>query len=169
MSLFFLFCLHHGYHRKASLKEELQIFDVREMEDLLLDTIYLGLVIGKIDAKSEVFHVDFVIGRDMRNDELVHVKKVLDDWSDRASSLLKAIEDKVNKLRGSIQNDIMERRQLEEKVREISEKLEKTGFKKKGGRGGGDGSEEDDFASYQSFGAGGGIRRRRDRDTRKNV
>ncbi len=48
------------------LKEALQIYDVRELEDLLLDTFYAGLVIGKIDAFAETVCVEFTIGRDVR-------------------------------------------------------------------------------------------------------
>lgn len=49
-----------------TLKEALQIYDVRELEDLLLDTFYAGLVAGKIDAFAETVCVEFTVGRDVR-------------------------------------------------------------------------------------------------------
>ncbi len=59
-------CCGPDVRRADMLKEALQIFDVRELEDLLLDTFYAGLVIGKIDAFAETVCVDFTIGRDVR-------------------------------------------------------------------------------------------------------
>lgn len=111
------------------MKEELHIFEVRELEDLLLDTIYAGLVVGKIDAKRQMFFVEFCIGRDVREDELHAMSAVLSAWSLRAEHAVEAIKDKVNTLRGELQRDAMERAKHQERVRELSEKLAKSALK----------------------------------------
>ena len=48
------------------LMKELQIDNVRELEDLVIEGISAGVVQGKLDQKSSHFEVDYVIGRDIR-------------------------------------------------------------------------------------------------------
>ena len=48
------------------LMQELQIDNVRELEDLVIEGISAGVVQGKLDQKSSHFEVDYVIGRDIR-------------------------------------------------------------------------------------------------------
>lgn len=48
------------------LMQELQIDNVRELEDLVIEGISAGVIQGKLDQKSSHFEVDYVIGRDIR-------------------------------------------------------------------------------------------------------
>lgn len=112
-------------HRIAydELKDELGIYDVRELEDLLLDTIYLGWIAGKLDAKEEAIHIDFAISRDTKESDLLHIQAVLESWCGRAETLMRVIDEKVDILRGEIQRNTMERKQFEERVRVLSDEV----------------------------------------------
>jgi COP9 signalosome complex subunit 7 len=109
----------------SDLQEELGIFDMRELEDLLLDTMYQGLIEGKLDAKNELLRVDFAISRDVRDKDLADVVRVLEAWTVRSTNLLKEIGDRVNSARGALEQDAIDRRQFEDRVKETKEKLSK--------------------------------------------
>ena len=141
------------------LKEELQMYDLRELEDLVLDTMYQGLIGGKLDSKKEILYVEFAIGRDLRDDDLEELARVLSQWQMKAETVCKSIEIQLNEARGRIQNDEMERGMFEERVKEVTERLAKKLTMKgnEGGGGGGGGRRYDD-----ERGGGGGGNRRRD-------
>lgn len=141
----------------TDLKEELDIYDIRELEDLLLDTFYLGWISGKLDAKGEVLHVDFAISRDVRENDLVKVQAVLEKWCNKAEVLMETIDKKVSELRGAIQKETMDRREFENKVKSVQEQVAAMQLQKGGGGGGRDGGEF--FMDDERGGGGGGQRR----------
>ena len=109
----------------ATLKEELQVFDERDLEDLLMDTIYSGLIGGKLDSKSESLRVEFAIGRDIQDSTLGEMNRILGEWASRAQVLISAIHEQVNHARGELQQDAMRRGEFKTRVAELSEKLSK--------------------------------------------
>ncbi len=109
----------------SELQEELGIFDMRELEDLLLDTIYQGLIEGKLDSRGEVLRVDFAISRDVQDKDLLEVLKVLSSWSVRSETLLSDLSNRINIARGALEQDAIDRRQFEDRVKETKEKISK--------------------------------------------
>jgi COP9 signalosome complex subunit 7 len=53
---------------------------VRELEDLIIDAIYLDLLQGKLDQKEEQFEVSYTMGRDLEPGQLEKVLAALKDW-----------------------------------------------------------------------------------------
>jgi COP9 signalosome complex subunit 7 len=45
------------------LLQQLDIPNVRELEDLIIECIYQGVVKGKLDQKQKQLEIDFAIGR----------------------------------------------------------------------------------------------------------
>lgn len=135
----------------ADLKEELSMNDERELEDLLMDTIYAGLVGGKLDSKNELLRVEFAIGRDVRLEDLEEIRRVLISWQERAQVLVALIESKVDEARGMLQQDAMLRGEHAKRVAEVTEKVAKMQIKR-----GGDGSEGDGGFMFDGGGGGGG-------------
>merc|ERR1719402_298637 len=70
------------------LMSELEITTVRELEDLVIEGISAGVVLGKLDQKSSCFEVDFVIGRDIRKIDMGAIVSVLTAWCDNCDSML---------------------------------------------------------------------------------
>jgi len=48
------------------LSKSLDVNNVRELEDLILDTIYEGLLFAKLDQAGKIVQVDHSIGRDVK-------------------------------------------------------------------------------------------------------
>lgn len=69
---------------------------MRELEDLIIDSVYQGLLTGKLDQQKSIFLVDETFGRDVRVElDAAAMIKTLDSWVNRSDSLLKTIEDRI--------------------------------------------------------------------------
>jgi len=64
----------------ADLLQALDISNVRELEDLIIDAIYLDLLQGKLDQKEEQLEVSYTTGRDLEPGKLEQVLAALQDW-----------------------------------------------------------------------------------------
>jgi COP9 signalosome complex subunit 7 len=53
---------------------------IRDLEDLIIDAIYLCLLRGKLDQKEQQFEVEYTMGRDLEPGRLEDVLATLNDW-----------------------------------------------------------------------------------------
>lgn len=53
---------------------------IRELEDLIIDAIYLDILRGKLDQKEEQLEVEYTMGRDLEPEKLEDVLAALKDW-----------------------------------------------------------------------------------------
>ncbi|KAL7418495.1 hypothetical protein Q5752_006953 [Cryptotrichosporon argae] len=89
----------------STLLSALQLDSTRALEDVIIDTIYAGLLGGKIHHHEQVLHVDWVAGRDVRDEDLTAVKAGLDAWCANASRLLSALDDEISRTRQTAADD----------------------------------------------------------------
>ena len=54
---------------------------MNELENLIIEAIYSGLLSGKMHHHEKVLHVDSVVGRDLRPEDLVKMQQSLTNWS----------------------------------------------------------------------------------------
>jgi len=78
-----------------TLQKELDIAGLRELEDLIIDSVYGGLLDGKLDQRRKHLEVEFTIGRDIKPEQLDEMMAVLTQWSTQSESLLKTIKEKI--------------------------------------------------------------------------
>lgn len=64
----------------TNLTNELDIKDLRELEDLMIDCIYNELLKGKLDQKNHILQVEFTYGRDARAEDFDSMIAKLEDW-----------------------------------------------------------------------------------------
>lgn len=62
------------------LQTELQLPTIRELEDLIIDVIYAGLLGGKMHHHEKVLHVDWAAGRDLTMEDMEETRKGLENW-----------------------------------------------------------------------------------------
>lgn len=62
------------------LLKSLQVPTIRELEDLIIDGIYLDLMRGKLDQKQQQFEVEYTIGRDLGPGKIESLLKSLQAW-----------------------------------------------------------------------------------------
>eukprot|EP01119_Soliformovum_irregulare_P008815 TRINITY_DN21932_c1_g1_i1.p1 TRINITY_DN21932_c1_g1~~TRINITY_DN21932_c1_g1_i1.p1 ORF type:complete len:267 (+),score=64.45 TRINITY_DN21932_c1_g1_i1:51-851(+) len=78
------------------LSKELDIGNVRELEDLIIDSIYLGIIQGSLDQKNKHLEVESAMGRDIKPDSVDNMIAILTAWSSQSDTLLRTIKEKIN-------------------------------------------------------------------------
>lgn len=53
---------------------------IRQLEDLIIDAIYLDLLRGKLDQKDGQLEVEYTMGRDLEPGKLEAMLSALKDW-----------------------------------------------------------------------------------------
>jgi len=84
------------------LLKTLEVSSVRELEDLIIDAIYLDLLRGKLDQKEEQLEVSYTMGRDLEPGKLEQVLAALNDWAATTSSVLATLDDKINTIAADV-------------------------------------------------------------------
>lgn len=78
-----------------TLEQELCITDRRELEDLIIETIYAKAVTGKMDQKNNWLEIESTIGRDIKPEQLDAVATVLTAWCENCDNVLSSIETQI--------------------------------------------------------------------------
>ncbi|KAI0733886.1 hypothetical protein C8Q72DRAFT_500278 [Fomitopsis betulina] len=68
---------------------------VRELEDLIIDAIYLSIIRGKLDQKEQQFDVEYTVGRDVEQGKIEALLASLKSWADTTSAVLSALDEKL--------------------------------------------------------------------------
>ncbi|XP_060007840.1 COP9 signalosome complex subunit 7b isoform X2 [Lagenorhynchus albirostris] len=74
------------------LLKDLEMRNLRELEDLIIEAVYTDIIQGKLDQRNQLLEVDFCIGRDIRKKDINNIVKTLHEWlptSRRHSKLLR--------------------------------------------------------------------------------
>lgn len=100
------------------LLEQIDIENVRALEDLIIDAIYADIIRGKLDQKNSCLEVDFTIGRDFKEEDLVAMIDTLDTWRNSCESVLSEVESQITRAntekakyishRGHVEREIIE-------------------------------------------------------------
>ncbi|KAI3818617.1 hypothetical protein L1987_12431 [Smallanthus sonchifolius] len=77
------------------LMHELDVVNVRELEDFLIECMYVGILRGKLDQQRRLFEVQFAAGRDLRPGQLGNMIHTLSEWLGTSDSLLITIQEKI--------------------------------------------------------------------------
>jgi len=126
------------------LMKALDMNNVRDIEDLILDTIYEGLIFAKLDQNAKIVQIDFAMGRDVKPEQLKEMQLVLANWLKKSEELIQTIEDKIKYAQGEWKMNILRKdefdKQLDERKHQLqlllTSELEEGGGgrRKKGGR-----------------------------------
>ena len=63
-----------------TLLTSLQMPTIRDLEDLIIDAIYLDVIRGKLDQKEQEFEVEYTMGRDLAPGKVENVLAALQAW-----------------------------------------------------------------------------------------
>jgi COP9 signalosome complex subunit 7 len=63
-----------------ALLTSLQMPTIRDLEDLIIDAIYLDVIRGKLDQKEQQFEVEYTMGRDLAPGKVENVLTALQAW-----------------------------------------------------------------------------------------
>ena len=116
--------------RKASvvpydaIGEALEVTEQRDLEDLVIETVYAGLVAGKMDQMAREFKVQRASGRDVKPDDVAAMADALTDWADRADAVAEQLEE--NKVQAKALRDARkgDAAALQAKIEDIKNSLQ---------------------------------------------
>lgn len=87
------------------LLNELDIATVRELEDLIMDAMYDGLLTGKLDQRQQQLLVTKAIGRDVRPEQLDEMIETLGAWSMQTAKTLARLDANIAYLQETVQTN----------------------------------------------------------------
>ncbi|XP_029471030.1 COP9 signalosome complex subunit 7b isoform X1 [Rhinatrema bivittatum] len=61
------------------LLKDLDMRNLRELEDLIIEAVYTDIIQGKLDQRNQLLEVDFCIGRDMQKKDIHSIMKTLQE------------------------------------------------------------------------------------------
>ncbi|KAF8123704.1 hypothetical protein K438DRAFT_1950549 [Mycena galopus ATCC 62051] len=79
----------------AELLRALDMPAVRELEDLIIDAIYLEVLRGRLDQKQAQLEVEYTMGRDLAPGAVDAVLAALRDWASTTASVLSTLDAKL--------------------------------------------------------------------------
>jgi len=76
---------------------ELDIKNVRDLEDLIIESIYSDIIHGKLDQRNSQLEVDYAIGRDIQANDIGKISATLQEWCDSCETVLNCIEKQIER------------------------------------------------------------------------
>jgi COP9 signalosome complex subunit 7 len=62
------------------LQTSLDIPTIRQLEDLIIEAIYLDIIRGRLDQKEQQFEVEYTVGRDVPHEAIAGILTSLEQW-----------------------------------------------------------------------------------------
>ena len=103
--------------------KELDIKNIRELEDLIIDCMYNDLIKGTLDWKNEILEVEYTYGRDSRPEDIDEMIKKLENWDQQLEQAQRLVEKEINYCNQSIKTSFESQAQQELKSRKIRDDI----------------------------------------------
>uniref|UniRef100_A0A672M5Z1 COP9 signalosome subunit 7B n=1 Tax=Sinocyclocheilus grahami TaxID=75366 RepID=A0A672M5Z1_SINGR len=98
------------------LLQQLELKNVRELEDLLIEAVYSDIIHGKLDQRNQQVEVDCSIGRDLGPNELPNIANTLQEWCAGCEAVLCGIEEQVSRANQYRESQLKVKVQVETEV-----------------------------------------------------
>ncbi|XP_075237443.1 COP9 signalosome subunit 7 [Lycorma delicatula] len=105
------------------LLQDLDIKNVRDLEDLIIEAIYSDIIHGKLDQKNSQLEVDYAIGRDTQPSNMGQVISTLQEWCDSCEAVLACVESQINRANVEKNRALKHRDAIEQEVINIKKTL----------------------------------------------
>jgi len=107
----------------SDLLQELDLKNIRELEDLVIESLYQGLIKGKLDQKWKHLEVDFAIGRDLRPGQLDEMTAILVDWCNKSEIMIATIKERMMLAAALEDNKKQHKTDLQQRIKNVKENL----------------------------------------------
>lgn len=107
----------------ATLLHELEIDSVRALEDLIIETIYVGLLSGKIDQRQGIFRVKSTIGRDVKSDQISDIVQKLSFWRQRCGALIDVLESSSHRVQEERESGRLQQETTQKNANEVRSRI----------------------------------------------
>ncbi|CAI5796964.1 COP9 signalosome complex subunit 7a, partial [Podarcis lilfordi] len=110
----------------AVLLEQLQLKNVRQLEDLVIEAVYADVLRGSLDQRNQRLEVDYSIGRDIRREELSAITRTLQEWCQGCEVVLSSIEEQVSRANQHKEQQLGLKQQIESEVANLKKTIKVT-------------------------------------------
>ncbi|KAG6907223.1 hypothetical protein DXG01_009837 [Tephrocybe rancida] len=110
----------------ADLLKALDMPTIRDLEDLIIDAIYLDILRGKLDQKEQQLEVEYTMGRDLAPGALEDVLAALQSWAETTSAVLQTLDAKISQIslasESALKAEAEHEKALQANLKEVFEK-----------------------------------------------
>ncbi|KAG5891354.1 hypothetical protein JTB14_034420 [Gonioctena quinquepunctata] len=106
-----------------TLLVELDIKNVRDLEDLIIEAIYADIIHGKLDQKNSQLEVDYAIGRDIRAEDINVIVNCLQDWCASCEGVLSCVESQIHRANSEKTRSMQRKADIENEIVNIRKTL----------------------------------------------
>lgn len=99
------------------LMVELDLKNVRHLEDLIIEAIYSELINGKLDQKNRQLEVDYAVARDIQTENIAEIVTILTEWLKSCESCSSCLQEQIENANAEKTKRNKHKEQLQEKVR----------------------------------------------------
>ncbi|KAK9743698.1 PCI domain [Popillia japonica] len=107
----------------TNLLKELDIKNVRDLEDLIIEAIYADIIHGKLDQKNSQLEVDSAIGRDIRTEDIDVIVTCLEDWCSACEGVLSCVETQIHRANSEKNKNVQRKTDIEQEINNIKKTL----------------------------------------------
>ncbi|XP_056642625.1 COP9 signalosome complex subunit 7a [Diorhabda carinulata] len=107
----------------STLLLELDIKNVRDLEDLIIEAIYADIIHGKLDQKNSQLEVDYAIGRDIRAEDINIISNCLQDWCSACEGVLSCVENQIRRANSEKNKSMQRKADIENEIVNIKKTL----------------------------------------------
>lgn len=107
----------------TTLLQELEIKNVRDLEDLIIEAIYADIIHGKLDQKNSQLEVDYAIGRDIRPEDINIIVNCLQDWCSACEKVLSCVETQICRANCEKNTATLRQMEIEQEIVNIKKTL----------------------------------------------
>ncbi|ODN00709.1 COP9 signalosome complex subunit 7a [Orchesella cincta] len=99
-----------------TLQNELDIANVRQLEDLIIEAIYAEIIQGKLDQSRGFLEIDTTIGRDIRKEDIPVITNTLESWCDACENMLVALQNQIERANTEKSQKLQRKEALEQEI-----------------------------------------------------
>lgn len=105
------------------LLKELNVNNVRDLEDLIIEAIYSNVVTGELDQQSGYLEVDWTVGRDVGPNDVDTMIDTLQQWCDSCENVLSTVQARIVDANRTKQDVLKHRAAVENEVANVKKAI----------------------------------------------
>ncbi|KNC33635.1 COP9 signalosome complex subunit 7 [Lucilia cuprina] len=98
------------------LLEELEINNVRHLEDVIIEAIYADIIHGKLFQNNRFLEIDYAQGRDIPPGYTTKIAETLQDWIDSCDAISNCIVDQIRRANAEKSKKLDNKKQIEQEI-----------------------------------------------------
>lgn len=105
------------------LLKELNVDNVRDLEDLIIEAIYSNVVSGELNQESDYLEIDWTVGRDVGTNQIDTLVDILQQWCDSCESVLSTVQARISDANRTKQDVLKHRAVVENEISNVKKAI----------------------------------------------